>query len=715
MRRKIIRTAGLLLALLLCACSGPEAETIPGALTETMGVVSTPTGGGAPAVPEGVRVDTLDRFVAAIAPGVTLVIPERGITLSVPYAEAGISPYDQDPPEFESDYVRWDHGGTGWQMTIHDVNGLTLVGENGNGLLLSLDENAFVLGFENCDDLTLEGLTAGHEVPGYCTGGVFRVNDSRRMTMTDMRMYGCGTEGLAMANVKDARIENCDIYACTFNLMTLSNCEDITFVGTTFRDTGEFDMVYIYESTDILFEDCAFRDNFSGDYTWPCAFFTGRGNGGIAVRRSQFEGNALDMLDNGLGVIFEDCTFTGNLFDDGGFFDDGRWIPFVDGETGAESLPVYNNGGHYVEFGGLTYFRKYNADAYEESALWGDFALLPGAASILMSIDAAGTMRPVCSDNGIGGIFIYQGPYGEKRFILSSHVTDELTTAQEIYTMNLDGSDYRNLGHGAAFAVDDRRGLIITQTYRGGVDTVHCLTGERRTLVEAYHTPLFYDASQGMLYCADVSGGWNPSLCVFDVRTGEARVLLSDDMPGSEGLYGEDAGGFDYRTFRHEGEFMWVSAGRYAGTLNALQYGVLVRIHLPSGEFYVYEDITPEDWYQEYEVFTFQEDSPFSGNPSYDALGGYWMTSAAGLTPLLMADDLIGIDMVHGAYYGPEDFVDLVDMEVSGRYLYFTRVSGPRDERADIGWRWGYNRREGRVYRVDLGGIEWQIELLYTN
>ena len=717
----MLQAAGLLLALLLaCACSGPEAlQTTASAITtETVGTISTPTAGIAATEPVGTRVSTLEEFVAAIAPGATVVVPESGLTLSVPYAEAGVSAYEQDPPAFQSDYVRWDHGGAGWQMILHDVQGLTLTGENGRGVLVSQDERAFVLGFESCDNLTLQGLTAGHEVPGYCTGGVFSIIESSRLSLRDVRMYGCGTEGLNLAAVTDAVVENCDIYECTYYLMTLSGCEGITFKNTTFRDTGEFDMVCIYNSNGILFEDCAFRGNYSDtDYNWPLTFFlTDDASWNITARNCTFTGNAFDWLDNKAAVYFDDCSFKGNLFDDMGFFEGGYWIPFADGEAGADGAEVYNNGGLFVGFEGLTYFRQYKNSDYEQSALWGDFPLKLGAQGLLMSIDAAGNLRAVCRDSGTGGIFIYQGPEGINRFVMSRNVTGELATVQELYTMNLDGNDAQSLGHGTAFAVDDRRGLIIAQTYRGGLNTVHCLTGESRTLAEAYHVPLYYDATRGMLYCEDFSGEWDMALCAIDVRTGEKRMLITDDMPGAEAILGEDGGRIVFRNLVPEGDaFVWLCFGRYDGTANMLQHSGLVRVNLLEGDFYVYEDFTPENWYAQYEVFTFQEESPFMGNPSYDALGGYWMTSAAGLTPLLSVDDLTSIDMVNGAYYGPQDFVDLVDMELAGRYFYFTKVWGPRDKAADIGWRWGYNRGFGEVYRVDLGGFEWKIELLYRN
>ena len=719
MGRKTIQAAGLMLALLfVCACGGPEAGTaITAAATETVGTISTPTAGMAATEPAGTPVSTVEELVAAIAPGATIIVPEGGLTLSVPYAEPDVSAYDQDPPELESRYVRWDHGGDYWQMVIHGVDNLTLVGQNGRGELVSLDETAYVLTFEGCDDLTLQGLTAGHEVPGHCTGGVFNIYACSGLTLRDVRLYGCGTEGLTLGEVSGATFENCEIYECTYYLMTLSGCADITFKNTTFRDTGEFHMINLFGSSGILFEDCVFRDNFRDmSYSMGYAFFNGVDSRDITARRCRFENNRFDYFDHGAGVVFEDCSFEGNLFDDAGYFADGLWFPFTDGEAGAEGLPVYNNGGLFVEFEGLTYFRQHKNSDYEQSALWGDFPLKPDARGLLMSIDAAGNLRTVCEDSGRGGIFIYQGPEGIHRFVMSRNVTSELATVQELYTMNLDSSDAKSLGHGTAFAVDDNRGLIIAQTYRGGLEAVHCLTGESRPLAEAYHVPLYYDAARGMLYCEDVSGEWETALCAINVRTGEKRMLITDDMPGAEAILGEAGGRVVYRNLVPEGDaFVWLCFGRYDGTANMLQHSGLVRVNLSEGDFYVYEDFTPENWFAEYEVFSFQEESPFMGNPSYDALEGYWMTSEAGLTPLLSEGDLESIDMVNGAYYGPDDFVDVIQAEIVGRHLYFTKVWGPRDMSADIGWRWGYSRGMGTVYRVDLGGFEWRLEPIYSN
>lgn len=179
-----------------------------------------------------VTVTTPDAFLAAIAPNTEIIVEAELMDLSKAsgYGTAN------------GEYWYWKETFDGPELAIVDVSNLTIrgAGEDHNTNVLSAQPRyANVLNFENCSNIHIAGLTAGHaEEPGACIGGVLFFQNCQDILVEDCGLFGCGTLGVTAFSSKDMQIVNNDIYECSVGGVEFTNCDAINVDGNTFRDLG---------------------------------------------------------------------------------------------------------------------------------------------------------------------------------------------------------------------------------------------------------------------------------------------------------------------------------------------------------------------------------------------------------------------------------------------------------------------------------------------
>jgi hypothetical protein len=121
-------------------------------------------------------------------------------------------------------------------------------------------------------------------------------------------MYGCGTYGLELSEVKLMDVTNCQIYGCTYGIMIVQGSQDITFKGCTFRDNQEFSLIEVSGTRSMLFENCNFSNNRGS------RMFEVGGGPPVFVTDSTFQGNNLESpIQGSNNVKFNaGCTFDNN-------------------------------------------------------------------------------------------------------------------------------------------------------------------------------------------------------------------------------------------------------------------------------------------------------------------------------------------------------------------------------------------------------------------
>ena len=186
----------------------------------------------AAAVPAGeeIRVSTVDDFLKAVGPERTVVLDGELFDLSaaVNYGSKGGA------------YYYWKQNFDGPTLVIRGVKGLTILASSDaprETTISAVPRYADVLGFEDCEDLTLAGFTAGHtKEPGSCSGGVLSFENCSGVRIERCRLFGCGILGLRARLCKDLVIASCVIYECSQGAGSFYKTEGVAFSGCVVRD-----------------------------------------------------------------------------------------------------------------------------------------------------------------------------------------------------------------------------------------------------------------------------------------------------------------------------------------------------------------------------------------------------------------------------------------------------------------------------------------------
>lgn len=179
-----------------------------------------------------VTVTTADEFLAAIAPNTEIIVDAPLIDWSkaTGYGEAN------------GEYYYWNEAFDGPELYITGVSNLTIRGsgeDHNANVISSVPRYSYVLTFENCSNIMVKGLTAGHtEEPGSCTGGVLCFQNSQDILVEDCGLFGCGTLGVMGYSSKNMQIVHNDIYECSVGGVEFTNCDAVNVDGNTFRDLG---------------------------------------------------------------------------------------------------------------------------------------------------------------------------------------------------------------------------------------------------------------------------------------------------------------------------------------------------------------------------------------------------------------------------------------------------------------------------------------------
>ena len=178
----------------------------------------------APANGDAIRVTNVDELLSAIAPNTVIELAAGLYDLST------ASNYGADT---HSSYYSWNgvysNDEVAAELVIHNVDGLTLRGAGiEETTIAAVPRYANVIKFTGCQNLTVANLTAGHTTePGFCTGGVLRLESCTDTFITGCGLYGCGTIGVDANDTNGLRISGCDIYECSYGAVNLHTCRDV--------------------------------------------------------------------------------------------------------------------------------------------------------------------------------------------------------------------------------------------------------------------------------------------------------------------------------------------------------------------------------------------------------------------------------------------------------------------------------------------------------
>lgn len=129
-------------------------------------------------------------------------------------------------------------------------------------LIRTSDPHAPAIFFSNCRYISINGITAGHDVePGYCSGSVFRLENCNSMKINKCSLFGSGTYGIDASSTYSVTITDTDIYECSNGLLQIYESGNMKFINCTMRDSREYSMINLYSVYDICFDGCTFTGN----------------------------------------------------------------------------------------------------------------------------------------------------------------------------------------------------------------------------------------------------------------------------------------------------------------------------------------------------------------------------------------------------------------------------------------------------------------------
>ncbi len=293
MKKLVSLMIAVIMLFSLAACG--EAPAAPAAETEPAETPLPKTENGRPVT----EVTTVDELLDAIAPDTVIELTGQRYMLT----EA--SDYGTGSG---SGYYRWDTGG-GAELVIENVTGLTIRAANRDTCIVTEPRWVNVLHFIGCEDITLEGFTAGHTDGAYCSGGVLCFENTKGVTVDGCSLYGCGTEGVTTYSCEDVAVTGSEIWNCSQGAAFIYDSKNVSFDNCDFHGiTAEFGMFRTIDSDKFALLNSTIRDS-SGDI-----FFNSSRSSGVYIGGCEVSGNKFrDMFASELiPVTVEGCALGDN-------------------------------------------------------------------------------------------------------------------------------------------------------------------------------------------------------------------------------------------------------------------------------------------------------------------------------------------------------------------------------------------------------------------
>ena len=227
-------------------------------------------------------VSTVDELLAAIAPDTEIVLAPGTYDLSTA----------SDYGKTVNGLYTWEEVYDGYELVLQNLSGLKLSGED--AVISAVPRYANVIRCIGCDNVSFKGFTAGHTIePGFCVGGVIRLESCNNISMDGCRLYGCGIIGLWADDCENISVYDSDIYACSYEAVDLNTCRNVELSGCRFYGYDNADTLFRFESSDSI--------NISG-----CEIYDSE------VQRLMMPGGSTNVYFTGNSV--HDVTFFSDVF-----------------------------------------------------------------------------------------------------------------------------------------------------------------------------------------------------------------------------------------------------------------------------------------------------------------------------------------------------------------------------------------------------------------
>lgn len=223
-----------------------------------------------------------------------------------------------EPQVIDNKYIKYEEVFDGIQITIRNLDNLTIKGEEGSKVQLLVEPRyANVLSFDNCNNIKIENIIAGHYPhKGSCTGGVLYFSSCKDVSIKNADLFGCGTMGIILDFVQNLVFDNSVIRDCSYGIMEMTQCKNIKFNQSDFRNCREFDLITVRISKDVEFNECNIHNNTTENVEYGCDsyLFHVDPTSKVIVNKGSIKNNSVkDLVENKERVIFNNVDIKDNV------------------------------------------------------------------------------------------------------------------------------------------------------------------------------------------------------------------------------------------------------------------------------------------------------------------------------------------------------------------------------------------------------------------
>ena len=151
-------------------------------------------------------------------------------------------------------------------------------------------------------------------------GGCFSFDGGQDIYLKKCDLYGSGTEGVRVENVKDFTFCKSRIRECSYYLTQIFDSNDVTFKKSILETTQEFNLIAVHASSEVVFSKCTIQNNKTSRDFMPYLFDIKNDSfKSVLVRleKSKILNNEVGKFSNNLGrMSLKKNTFSGNSFQD---------------------------------------------------------------------------------------------------------------------------------------------------------------------------------------------------------------------------------------------------------------------------------------------------------------------------------------------------------------------------------------------------------------
>ena len=298
--------------------AAPTAEPIAGpgkAIAETSAAEETAaseTPAALPAAPgekTPVYAATTDELLKALRPDTEVHLTGRSYNLSQAFGYGN----------FGGDYYSWSEAYDGYQLTVYGLQNFSIVAEKPGIEVVAAPRYAAVIRFESCQDLRLDGFTAGHtDGAGTCTGAVLNFANCSGVEIEHCDLYGCGTYGVEAERCRELAVRDSVIRDCSYGAVSVLNSSAVRIDGCTVYGIENYNGVFWFSGSSGAVTNCLIRNCTGSALAWSNysqLFF-----GGCEVSGNTL--NGMFWADTN-PITVEGCAFRRN---EGGWYFE-EWSP----------------------------------------------------------------------------------------------------------------------------------------------------------------------------------------------------------------------------------------------------------------------------------------------------------------------------------------------------------------------------------------------------